>query len=310
MALAANTLLGARSEAAPAAARRLAGMQKDDGSFAGADHSITRSGGEALAIETTALAALALMRGGKEHAARVRSAIEWLNAHRDGFGGYGSTQSTVLALKAMSVYAATSGTTRAAGTATVYVDGRQAGQIAYEAGHQGALAFDLSRHLHPGRNVVEVALESTEPLPYAMAVTFASEVPATSPEAKVALATRIDRREVAMGEGVRIHATVKNLGRAGVPMTLARVGIPGGLAFQTWQLKELRDKKLIDFYETREREIVLYFRSLAPEAVREIDLDLLAEVPGTYTAPASQAYLYYTDEHRHWVEPVVITVTR
>ena len=37
-------------------------------------------------------------------------------------------------------------------------------------------------------------------------------------------------------------------------MTLARVGLPGGLAFQTWQLEELRDKKLIYFYETRERE--------------------------------------------------------
>jgi hypothetical protein len=34
----------------------------------------------------------------------------------------------------------------------------------------------------------------------------------------------------------------------GLPMTLARVGLPGGLTFQTWQLQELRDKHLIDFW--------------------------------------------------------------
>ncbi len=86
-------------------------------------------------------------------------------------------------------------------------------------------------------------------------------------------------------------------------MTLARVGIPGGLTFQTWQLKELMDKKIIDFYETHEREVVLYFRSMPPNAELEIPLQLIARVPGDYVGPASQAYLYYTNEFRHWSEP-------
>jgi len=33
-----------------------------------------------------------------------------------------------------------------------------------------------------------------------------------------------------------------------------RIGIPGRLTLQTWQLKELREKGAIDFYETRPRE--------------------------------------------------------
>ena len=36
-------------------------------------------------------------------------------------------------------------------------------------------------------------------------------------------------------------------------MTLARIGLPGGLTFQTWQLKELRDKGKVGFDETRQR---------------------------------------------------------
>ncbi len=91
-------------------------------------------------------------------------------------------------------------------------------------------------------------------------------------------------------------------------MTLARVGIPGGLVFQTWQLKELREKGLIDFYETRPREVILYWRGLAPSAKKDIDLDLIASTPGVYEAPATSAYLYYTPEDKTWVTPVKVNV--
>ena len=48
----------------------------------------------------------------------------------------------------------------------------------------------------------------------------------------------------------------------------------------------------------------------APKAAKKIDLDLMARVPGRYVAPASRAYLYYTDEYKHWVEPTTITVEK
>ena len=93
-------------------------------------------------------------------------------------------------------------------------------------------------------------------------------------------------------------------------MTLARIGIPGGLNFQPWQLKELREKGAIAFYETRPREVILYFRSLGPSEVREIPIDLVAEVPGKYVAPASSAYLYYTNDKKVWVAGLKIEITR
>src|SRR5690242_11101860 len=113
-----------------------------------------------------------------------------------------------------------------------------------------------------------------------------------------------------MGETVRLEATITNKTAQGQPMTLARVGIPGGLAFQTWQLKELRDKGVIDFYETKPREVILYWRGLAPNAKKDVDLDLLAQSPGSYEAPATSAYLYYTAEDKAWTTPVKVTVDR
>ena len=311
LALATKVLVAqaARDDATRGAVARLAAMQAADGSFPGADHSITRSGGEALTIETTALAALALLAAGPDHAPEVRRSIDWLDSHRNGFGGYGSTQSTVLALEAMAAYAKDSRRTQASGTVTLVVNGAQVGKLAYEKGHQGALELPIAQHLRPGKNVIEISLESTEPLPYSARIEWGSKVPASDPATAVRIATRLAKPAVKLGETVHMDVKVENATDHGVPMTLARVGLPGGLTFQTWQLQELRDKHLIDFYETRPREVILYFRSLAPKAGRDVPLELVATVPGTFTSPASRAYLYYTSEHKHWVAPSVVTIT-
>ena len=113
-----------------------------------------------------------------------------------------------------------------------------------------------------------------------------------------------------MGENVRVVASLESQSEQGLPMTLIRIGIPGGLTYQTWQLKELVEKKQIDFYETRAREVIVYFRALSPKAKKEIAIDLVANVPGSYTAPASNAYLYYTAEHKVWAPPVKVQVDR
>ena len=113
-----------------------------------------------------------------------------------------------------------------------------------------------------------------------------------------------------MGENVKLRAKITNKTDKGQPMTLARIGLPGGLTFQTWQLKELRDKKIIGFYETRQREVILYFRDMKPGQAVDVNLDLVATVPGAYVAPASSAYLYYTDEDKSWSAPVEVTVTK
>lgn len=313
MALAANTLVNVdpRGDGTRRALDALAAMQKEGGVFAGADHSITRSGGKALDIETTSLAAMAFIGAGRANTPVVRDALAWLNDNRDGYGNFASTQATVLALRAMTSYAQASRATEASGVARVLVNGKQVGELRFEKGHQGALVFDdVAAALKQGKNTIELRLDSDAELPYSIAIDYRSKMPASSPQAAVALATSLSREQVPMGEGVRMKVRVENVTAEGIPMTLARVGLPGGLVFQTWQLEELEDKGLIDFYETRQREVVLYFRSMKPKAVAEIDLDLLAQVPGDYVAPASQAYLYYTDELKHWVEPARIKVTR
>ena len=111
-----------------------------------------------------------------------------------------------------------------------------------------------------------------------------------------------------VGETVRLTADVVNGTGGGLPMTMAVLGVPGGLGAQPWQLKALREEGLVDFYETRDNLVYLYFRQLPPGARKTIHLDLKAELPGTFEATASRAYLYYSDEVKSWSKPERITV--
>ncbi len=315
LALAANTSLLAAPGASATAAivKRLAAMQDQDGSFPGAKESITMSGGESLSIETTSLAVLALLKASPDgqYDTQIRAGVDYLNGKRGGYGQWGNTQATILGLKALTAYAEHSKQMQAPGSATVVINGKPAGTIGFEKGRKEALVWDdLAASLTPGKNVIEVKLDGAAALPYSISIEYRSAMPQSSADAKVALTTKLMKTRAAMGDGVTLRAHLENKTSAGIPMTLARIGIPGGMVFQTWQLKELRDQGLIDFYETRPREVILYWRALAPSAAKDVDLNLLAATPGTYEAPASSAYLYYTAEDKTWTAPVAITIEK
>ena len=312
VALAANTLvhLPAHTGVAAEIVSRLAGMQAADGAWRQADHSVTRSTGRNLHIETTSLALLALMaQTGYEGA--VRRGVAWLNANRGGHGRWGATQATVLALKAMTEYTRINRVAQSAGRIELLVNGVVVDTQDYVAGRSEPLVLRGGPDLMgPGQHRIELRHAGQQPLPYSVALSYRSVQPASDPAAPVRIETRLTRETVKMGENVRLEATITNTTQIGQPMTMARVGFPGGLTYQTWQLQELKDKGLIAFYETRAREVILYFRQLEPAEKRTIPLDLVAMLPGQYTGPASTAYLYYTDDKKHWTEGTRVTVTR
>lgn len=312
LALATNTLFNAGKRAeGEAAAKKLAGLQDASGAFTKADHSITRSGGQNLQLETTALAVMALLKAQGGYPSHTRKAIEWMMNHRGSYGQWGATQATVLSLKAFLAYLEATKKTQGPGSVIVQVNGKVLKSVDYEAGHKDPILIEgLGALMTQGENEVKLLVDGKDALPYTLAVAFRTERPATSPDAVVDLSVKLDKAKVKMGEPARVDVVIKNKTDRGQPMTLARVGIPGGLTYQDWQLKKLREDKLIAFYETRAREVILYFRDLKPSEEKRIPIDLVAQVPGTYEGPASSAYLYYTDEHKTWADALKVEVTR
>ena len=64
----------------------------------------------------------------------------------------------------------------------------------------------------------------------------------------------------------------------------------------------------VSAWELRGRDLVLYWRDLAPDAKIEVELDLICRLPGFYRGPASRAYLYYDADSKYWVDPLNIRI--
>lgn len=309
VALAANSLyLAGDKSGAKQLMDRLATKQKSSGGIA-STASVVGSGGEALEVEGTALATLAWLRD-QAYTANVEKGIKFLSDSCKG-GRYGSTQSTVLALRAIVAYDKLRSRPKVPGKVRIYVDGQSIGDwTAFNKSTQGAIKLpDMSELLTPGEHKLTITMEGGSEMPYSMAVKYNALTPASSKECKVDVDVRMAQDRVMEGASTEANVTVTNKMREPVPTPIAIVGLPGGLEPRHDQLKELVKKGTIHAYEVLGREVVLYWRALPGQAKVTVPLSLIAAVPGTYTGPASRAYLYYTDEHKQWRDGMHVEIT-
>jgi hypothetical protein len=283
-------------------------MQRPDGGFDAKGTSITSSVGTNLEIETTALAALAFART-PERLANSEAAARFLLANRNG-GRFGATQATILALRALTVHAKASRRTATDHEITVVVNGTEVGGRTIAAGTPGVVEFgaEVLDGLVPGENRVAFRTTGAEALPWALALDFTTDLPANDPACAIGIETSLASSDVREGASVEARVVVSNRTDAPQAMTIARIGVPGGLEPRAERLEELRKAGEIDFFELRPREVVLYWTALRPKAERRVAFDLTAAIPGRYEGPASSAYLYYGDDRKTWSAPLRATV--
>ena len=301
--------------------KKLAGTQKPDGHLDGARTSITGSGGRDLQIEATALGVLAWLKANRpDFQVNVRSAAQWIGKQRSGSGAFGSTQATILALKALIAHAKANRRPMEAGKVTLTVNGQAVAQKDFSADLKEALILtvpDAEKHLKPGVNSVKIEVTGNNVLPYTLNCTYQALTPNNPAAPPVKLAARLDRDNVRDGETVRLNVQVENASGRGQGMAVAVIGLPAGLNLpeNMEQLKNLAKPRnngtepgVISAFEVRNREVVLYWRDLGPKQKIELNLDLVCRVPGEFRGPAGRAYLYYNADHKHWIEPVLVKV--
>ncbi len=169
----------------------LAKQQNKDGGVDGAQTSITRSGGQALSIETTALATLAWMND-KDFAGNTQNGIRFLADSCKG-GRFGSTQSTILALKAIVAGDQAAAHPKTAGSVALFIDDKPAGEPRnFAADSKGPITFDnFAAGLTPGTHDVELRMTDGSEMPFSLGVNFNSITPATEKQCKLDLVTTL-----------------------------------------------------------------------------------------------------------------------
>jgi alpha-2-macroglobulin-like protein len=310
VALAANILHASGDEAgARQLMDKLAKSQDATGSVKGAVTSITRSGGEALAVETTALSVLAWMRE-PSFAAQSEKGLRWI-VESNKSGRFGSTQSTILALRSIVAYDAAHARTKAPGRIVLTVDGSAVGSpLAFTADTKGALVLpEFASQLGPGRHTASLKMEDGSSMPFSMSVKYHSTLPDSAEEARIRIQVALKDSQIQEGGVTEAIVSIANKSDQAIPTPVAIVGIPGGLEVRHDQLKELVKSGKIAAYEVIGREVVLYWRYLQANDKFDLPLSLVAAIPGSYTGPASRAYLYYTDEYKNWAPGVKVTIT-
>jgi hypothetical protein len=304
LALMTNTLwLLNKKEEAREMMRVLISKRKEDGSWTGDRHSITYSTGQALMVETTGFAILALIRSGEADRGMVEKAVSVLVAQRQGKGGFGNSQATIVALKALTAFVVYSKRTTEDGAFSLMVNGQAAATADWKAGTQKTIeAAGWEKHLKNGRNELNFSYSVLkQPLPFTISIDYNSQLPQSHSSAPIQLSTQLSSTRTKLGQPVQMDIVVKNTAPEGRPMSMACVSIPAGCNLSPTELREMKESQKVDFYEIKGNLLYLYFRQMAPVESKTIRLNLMPFLKGNYTAAASSSYLYYTAEKKSWV---------
>lgn len=322
LSLVANSLINrAKTAEATKLLKKVSELQKADGHLDAEQTSITGSGGRDLQIETTSLALLGWLKANPgAFNGSVQKAIKWLGQQRGGYGGFGSTQSTILALKALILYTKANKKTPEAGELHLFVGDKQVAALPFAAGSTEPLTLSVPNAetiLKPGKNAVRVEITGKNVFPYTLSWSYRTRQPASAGNCPVKLSAKLDRSDARESETVRLRVRVENVSGKGQGMTVAILGLPGGLIVPE-DMKQLKEytrspsdgqRPLVSAFELRGRELVLYWRDLAPDQKIEVPIDLICRVPGEYSGPASRAYLYYNADLKDWIEPLKVSIT-
>jgi hypothetical protein len=317
LALAANALASydAKDDSTLEVLQRLDKLHKDVAqwkaiNFPGKGTSLSYARGDSVTVETTALAVLAMVKTG-QFTNSVNKALTYLIKAKEGNGTWGSTQATILSLKAL--LSGMAGP-RVQGRVpfTILVNGKAAARgLVTEENADVMQAFDLKEHTQAGTNRVEIEVKGETPLMYQI-VGRHYEPWAKKPEVKkpvLDVKVEYDRTKLSTNDMLRAKATLKYTGELPTYMVMVDLGIAPGFTVDAGDFAEMVAKKRVQKFSVTARTVTLYLGDVRPGDELTFEYTLKPRYPIRAQAPGAVAYEYYTPANRAASRPVELTVT-
>lgn len=272
--------------------------------------SLSYAHGDSVTVEATALAALAMLKT-KQFTTSANQALLYLVKSRDGSGTWGSTQATILALKAL--VAGLGGTPHKGKVDFVIrVNGQEAGKGSITEENADVMQlFDLKEQTKVGANEVEIDVKGESNLMYqVVARHFApwEKKAATKPALEVAV--DYDRAKLSTADLLRAKATLRYHGTAPTYMVIVDLGIPPGFTADAGDFAEMVAQKKVEKFSLTSRQVTLYLGDVKPGDVKVFEYGLKPKYPIRAKTPATTAYEYYTPANRAEAPPVELTVEK
>jgi hypothetical protein len=281
--------------------RRLAWWEQPEGG-----RTTFHGSGRGGSVETTALAALALLKANPS-SATANSALAWLTEQRDPAGTWHSTQATVLALKAL-----LAGTDAGAGKGerriAVTVDGKRRDLIIPADQAEVMKQVDLSGLLTPGEHVLTLAESSGTVAGYQVAFRYHEPGEQRRPDEPLSIRVAYAREKLQVGETLQATASVTNRTKTAAPMVMLDLPVPAGFHAVAEDFAELVKAGTVAKFQTHARGVLVYLRDLAPGKGLELRYGLRADMPVRVTVPAARVYEYYDPDRQGFSRVARLTV--
>lgn len=319
-ALIANALIAAAPERATAQIDQLidqllnSATSDADGYYSWSSGMTTYMGGygNVSNIETAAMTAIALLRRG-QHLDVAQGAIDSIISQRDPNGMFYTTQTTILALKAL-LLAAEQGGEAGDATITVMLNNDRVETINITDANSDVVQLVRFDDLNPsdlnGGNELAIFVEGQRSLQYQVITEYYLpwESVAPAPEAGVRIDVAYDRTELQVNDIVNVTANVELLAPGVAGTLLVDLGIPPGFTPLTEDWDRLVAQGDIQRYDFTGRQILVYLTDVPSGQPRTLAYRLQARFPIEAQTPSSQAYDYYTPEQSDTDAPQRIVV--
>jgi hypothetical protein len=278
-------------------------------SFPARGQSLNYARGDSLTVETTALAALAMIKNG-QFTTSVNEALTYLVKSRGAHGTWGSTQATILALKAL---LSGMGGSPHKGEApfVLQVAGKQVaeGKVT-EANADVMQQFDLREHLKPGVNEVAIEVKGETALMYQIVGRHFEPYrkPADAVKPLLEVVVDYDRTKLTTADLLRAKATLRYNGKVPTYQVIVDLPIPPGFTVDAGDFAELVAAKKVQRFSVTARQVTLYLGEVKAGSEQSFEYALKPKYPIKAKAPGAVVYEYYTPEHRGESRPVGLVV--
>jgi uncharacterized protein YfaS (alpha-2-macroglobulin family) len=271
--------------------------------------------GASAAVETTGLAVQALLKWGRDSAVAAKG-INYIIAKKDASGTWGTTQATIMALRALLLSTENGGAT-ARGAVEIVLNGRTAARLDLTAENNDLLHQFVFKGIDSqSANLVEIRFAGEGSLAYQVAGRYFlpwDEKPQSEP---LSIDVSYDRTHLAQDDIATATATVRNNLAGTANMVMVDLGIPPGFDLLSEDLQTLQEKSAgrtsgrLEKFTLTATQAILYFDAIAPGDTCVLSFRLRAKYPIRAGTFASRVYEYYDPEVSSLARPVQLEVRK
>ena len=273
------------------------------------------STGESAAVETTGLAAQALLKWGQA-SGTVRKALNFIASQKDADGNWGTTQATIMALRAL-LLATELSASDVRGAVNVLLNGKPAQTLQLTEENNDLFHQFVFKGIDV-REPASIDLKFQGSGSLAYQVVGQSFTPWTQkPTAEaLSIAVAYDRIHLAEDDIATATATVRNNLPQFANMVMVDLGIPPGFDLLSEDLQSFEEKSAAEASGRLEKisltatQAILYFNSLAPGQTVTLHYRLRAKYPIRAQTFESRVYEYYDPQVSAVAPPVQLEITR